>query len=40
MSTRPALVLAVLLCTGCSTVEGIGMDISASARAVAGWVGR
>jgi predicted small secreted protein len=34
------LVLAVMLAAGCNTVEGVGMDISASARAVGGWFGR
>ena len=35
-----ALGLAVAICAGCNTVEGVGMDISGAARAVGGWFGR
>lgn len=41
MKTRLVLaVLAVAICAGCNTVEGVGMDISGAARAVGGWFGR
>ena len=42
MRSRLALVLAlaVMASAGCNTVEGIGMDISSSARTVGGWFGR
>lgn len=39
---RAGLALVVLLLAalaGCNTVEGVGMDISSSARSVAGWFG-
>ena len=38
MKTRIALVL--FLMAGCNTVEGVGMDISSSARTVGGWFSR
>ena len=38
---RLALPVAVaLLLVGCATIEGVGYDISAGARAVGGWFGR
>ena len=33
-------VAALLLLAGCATIEGVGYDISAGARAVGGWFGR
>lgn len=36
--SRKAFVIAItLLMAGCATVEGIGEDISGSARRVSGW---
>ena len=40
MKTRIALIVLLALAAGCNTVEGVGMDISASARTVGGWFGR
>ena len=33
------LVTAIAALAGCSTVEGVGMDISSGARTVGGWFG-
>lgn len=32
--------LALAALAGCSTIEGVGMDISSGARTVGGWFGR
>lgn len=48
MRNRPALPLRAMLVAvvlaatlpACSTVEGMGMDISSGARTVGGWFGR
>lgn len=34
-----AAAAALVILTGCATVEGIGRDISGGANRVAGWVG-
>ena len=43
MSSKARRILAGLALglalAGCNTVEGVGMDISSSARTVAGWFG-
>jgi predicted small secreted protein len=37
---RPALlVVALLMLAGCNTVDGMGRDLSSSARTVSGWFG-
>lgn len=36
---RGLIVAAVIALAGCSTVEGVGYDISAGARTVGGWFG-
>jgi len=33
------LVLALGVLGGCNTVEGVGLDISATARTIGGWFG-
>lgn len=37
--TRPLLVLTLLTLSACSTVNGIGQDISGGASMVQGWFG-
>ncbi|WP_201155494.1 lipoprotein [Rhodobaculum claviforme] len=38
MRTSIALAVAVAMLAGCNTVEGVGMDISGTARTVGGWL--
>lgn len=35
-----ALILALAMLPACSTIEGVGLDISQGARTVGGWFGR
>ena len=37
LATGLSLVLTLGALAGCNTVEGVGMDISTSARTVGGW---
>ncbi len=37
LATGLSLALSFGALAGCNTVEGVGMDISASARTVGGW---
>lgn len=39
MKTSIAVAVAVVVLTGCNTIEGVGMDISGAARTVGGWFG-